>query len=146
MSEILKIAFYCGFLSCGIAILRDAKLHLMLYIYPAAFVTAFLFNYLHLSGYTFLAGITGGFTAAVLMGITHRMGKHGYLFIVIPVIYCIGPGASLYKMLLGRMLSEWQFAFYHFFYVIKVALGIWWGILAGTVFMNLINVKKSEKF
>ncbi|MBR5521204.1 MAG: hypothetical protein IKU54_04330 [Oscillospiraceae bacterium] len=146
ITDILKIAFYCGFLSAGIAILRGAKIKLVTYIYPAAFCVAFVFNYLHLSGHTLVAGISGGFLAAVLMGISHRMGKHGYLFIVIPVIYCIGPGASFYKVFLGLMTQDWPLVSYHFTYMLKVAFGITGGIFAGTSVMNKITGKKSEEF
>ncbi|MBQ8604317.1 MAG: hypothetical protein IJ410_05715 [Oscillospiraceae bacterium] len=146
MVNLLKIAFYCGFLSCGLAVLRHTKLQLLLYIYPAAFCTAFVFSFINNAGYSFVAGLAGGFTAAVIIGISHRLGRHGYLFIVIPVIYCIGPGGSLYKLFLAMFNCQWSVMVRQRLSVIKVAVGIWWGILAGTATMNKITGKKSEEF
>ena len=146
MTNLFQIAFYCGFLSCGLAVLRHTKLNLLLYIYPAAFCSAFVFNFINSFGWSFVAGIAGGLTAAIFIGITHRKGLHGYLFIVIPVIYCIGPGAALYKLFLGLLNAQWGIVATQAYYAVRVAVGIWIGILAGTRAMNTLCKKQSEKF
>ncbi len=144
--NLLQISFFSAFVSCGLAVLRNTKFGLMPYIYFCAFITAFVFNGLNSIIDTVVAGIAGGFAAAVLVGIFHRKGIHGYLFIIIPVIYCIGPGGAMYRMFLADFTLEFSTAFTQLIYIFKDAVGIWIGILAGTNFMNVLTKKESEKF
>ena len=144
--NLIQVAFYSAFVSCGLAVLRSTKFNLLPYIYISAFCASFVFNGLNSVTDTFIAGIVAGFISAAMVGIFHRQGKHGYLFIIIPVIYCMGPGSAMYKSILYIMQADFNGAVAQLIYTAKDAFGIWSGILIGTEFMNRITGKKSEKF
>ena len=67
-------------------------------------------------------------TAAVcvIVRIFHAMGKHGYLFIIIPCIYCITPGSALYRMFLAFSILNGLILSFSFFTAQKYALAAGW--------------------
>lgn len=144
--ELIKIAFFSACVSSGLSIMRNTNLKKLRFVFSYAFCTAFVFNFVKGLGYTFIAAILGGFVAAVLTGLSHRKGMHSYLFIVIPVIYCIGPGGALYKMFFGMLNFNWSVAVSEALFVLKDGFGIWWGIVLGTKLMNTVCKTKSEEF
>ena len=146
MTNLIQIAFFSACVSCGLAVMRNTKLNLLVFVFPFAFCAAFAFNFINAMGHTFLAGVRGGFIAAVLTGISHRKGLHSYLFIVIPVIYCMGPGGAMYKLFLGIYNFQWNTVVAQLIYILQDAFGLWSGIILGTRLMNLICRKKSEEF
>ncbi len=146
MLDMLQIAFFSACVSCGLAVLRNTKVNLLPYIFIPAFCASYVFNTLNGMGYTFTAGLLAGLIASVLVGIFHRRGVHSYLFIIIPVIYCMGPGGAMYKLFLAALNADWQLVNSQLIYTLKDAVGIWWGIMAGTELMNRLSPKKSEEF
>lgn len=143
---LLKISFYSAFVSSGLAVLRHTKFNVLPYIYLCAFCSSFVFNGLNGVTDTFIAGLAAGFAAAALVGISHRKGIHGYLFIVIPVIYCMGPGGAMYKFFLALFRKEFSVLGAQLIYILKDAFGLRCGIFLATAVMNKITGKKSEKF
>ncbi len=144
--NLFQVSFFSACVSCGLAVLRNTKYKLMPFIFTAAFCTAFTFNGLNGVVDTFIAGLFAGFVAAVVVGIFHRKGLHGYLFIVIPVIYCIGPGGAMYKIVLSLLDLQFETLLPQLTYIIKDAFGIRFGIIFGTKAMNIITKQESEKF
>lgn len=146
MINLIQIAFFSACVSCGLAVLRNTKLNILLFVFSSAFCAAFVFNFVNGMGYTFLAGVLGGFISAVMVGISHRKGIHSYLFIVIPVIYCMGPGGALYKFFFDIINFQRQTILVQLVYILKDAFGLWTGIMVGTRLMNIVSSKKSEEF
>ena len=83
-------------------------------------------------------------TAAVcvIVRIFHAMGKHGYLFIIIPCIYCITPGSALYRMFLAFFHFEWADFIFQLFCSAKVCLGCWLAMVAVTHIRDFIIKSK----
>ncbi len=144
MMNLLQIAFFSAFVSCGLAVLRNTKFSLLPYVYICAFITAFVFNGLNGVTDTFFAGMAAGLVAAVMVGVFHRSGKHSYLFIVVPVIYCIGPGGAMCKTFQAIFTGRVSGAIPQLIFIFKDAFGIWLGIVLGTALMNKISAKQAE--
>ncbi len=138
---LFQISFFSAFVSCGLAILRNTKFPILKYIYLCAFFTAFIFNGLNSITDTFIAGFAAGLTAAVSVGLLHLKGKHSYLFIVIPVIYCIGPGGAMYKLFLMLFNRRFSGIVPQLIYILKDAIGIWFGVVSGTRIINIMTQK-----
>lgn len=146
MFNLFQTVFFSACVSCGLAVLRNVKFNVLPYIFVSASAGSLTFNVINNMGYTFAAGLLAGIVAAICVGVFHRKGLHSYLFIMIPVIYCIGPGGALYKLFFTAFNGDWVAVNTNLVFILKDAIGIWFGILLGTELMNRMCKTKSEEF
>lgn len=144
---ILRVALFSGLTSCGLAILRGTKLKLLSTVYLGGFFCGGIFYIINTMGYPFAAGFACTSVVCLIVRYYHHKEKHGYLFLIIPCIYCITPGAALYRLFFDLLNKNWIGANDQLVYTAKVILGCWLAMLAVTeITDNLIGKKADENF
>lgn len=143
---VFRVAFFSGFVSCGLAVLRGTRFHAFPTIYTAAFFCGGIFYYFNRLGLPFTGGFMATAVVCIIVRIFHAMGRHGYLFIIIPCIYCITPGSALYRMFLAFFHLNWPEFIFQLSYSAKVCLGCWLAMVLVTRMGDLlIKTKVSEE-
>ena len=141
---VFRVAFFSGFVSCGLAVLRGTRLDILYSVYIAGFLCGGIFYTVNSFGLPFTAGFAATAVVCIVVRIFHHVEKHGYLFIVIPAIYCITPGSSLYRLFLAIFNFDKAGLHTEFIYSMKVAVGCWMAILAVTEIMDRLLGKQAD--
>ncbi|MEG2192726.1 MAG: hypothetical protein RRX95_05550, partial [Oscillospiraceae bacterium] len=105
---VIRVAFFSGFVSCGLAILRGTKLEILSTVYMGGFFCGGIFYVINSLGFPLLAGFSCTAAVCLIVRYFHNKEKHGYLFLIIPCIYCITPGSALYRLFLDLLRGDWQ--------------------------------------
>ena len=142
----MQNTFFSACVCCFLALSRHIKLQRLLYIFPFSFICAIPFNYLNLKGMIFPASVIAAFMASILVGITHRQDKTGYLIILTPTIYCCCPGGALHKFFLSILTMDTVNILPCTLTLAYNIAGLYIGVMAGTMLMNKITSKKSQDF
>lgn len=142
----MQNTFFSACVCCFLALSRHIKLQRMLYIFPIAFLCAIPFNWFNLNGMLFAGSVIAAFMASVMVGITHRQGKTGYLIILTPAIYSCCPGGALHKFFVAILTMDAVNILTTTLTLVYNIAGLYIGVMAGTLLMNKITSKKSQEF
>ena len=142
----MQNTFFSACVCCFLALSRHIKLERLLYIFPFAFICAIPFNYLNLKGMLFSGSVVAAFMASILVGITHRQGKTGYLIVLTPTIYCCCPGGALHKFFAAIITMDTANILPCTLTLAYNIAGLYIGVMAATALMNKITSKKSQDF
>ena len=94
----------------------------------------------------FVGSVVAAFIASILVGITHRQGKTGYLIILTPTIYACCPGGALHKFFTAILTLDTVNILPCTLTLAYNVAGLYIGVLIGTLLMNKITNKKSQDF
>lgn len=144
LGSILNVAFYSGFVCCGIAVLRGTAFSAMSTVYIGAYLCAGVFYRVNSLSLPFTAGFLATCASCIPVRFFHHQNKHSYLFIVIACIYCITPGAALYKMFYRRFCADWRRFSAQFIYTAKVAVGCFLAVKFSTKIGDIICKKQAD--
>ena len=142
----MQNTFFSACVCCFLALSRHIKLQRMLYIFPISFICAIPFNYLNIKGMLFAGSVIAAFMASILVGIFHRQGKTGYLIVLTPAIYCCCPGGALHKFFVAILTLDTVNILPCTLTLVYNILGLYIGVMAGTLLMNKLTSKKSQEF
>ena len=142
----IQNTFFSACVCCFLAMTRHIKVQRMLYIFPFAFICTIPFNYFNFKGMLFIGSVVAAFIASILVGITHRQGKTGYLIVLTPTIYACCPGGALHKFFVAILTRDTANILPCTLTLAYNIAGLYIGVMAGTWLMNKITSKKSQDF
>ena len=146
VASFMQNTFFSACVCCFLALSRHIKLERMLYIFPFAFIFAIPFNYFNLKGMLFVGSVVAAFMASIMVGITHRQGKTGYLIVLTPTIYSCCPGGALHKFFAAIITMDTANILPCTLTLAYNIAGLYIGVMFGTWLMNKITSKKSQDF
>ncbi|MEG2929180.1 MAG: hypothetical protein RR846_06475 [Oscillospiraceae bacterium] len=137
MVELLKISFFSGIVCCGLATLKNVSFRLLPSYFTAGFLCGAIFRFFcEMLNWELIGAFVATITVCFMVKRSLKCTSHDYLFIVLPTIYCITPGGSLYRLFLNVCQMNWHCAMTEFIYSSKIIFGC---LLAILVFEKIYN-------
>lgn len=138
----MQIAIYSGAVGVGLGVLRNTDKKLLPLCFLGGMSCGGIFYILYTkTGVVFLSALSGAAVAAIFCYISSHKNKHDCVFLIIPSIYCIAPGAPMYRLFFYLIHSNFIMANKEFIYICQIIAGCMVAIWS----INTLYIKFADK-